>query len=218
MSHGMKLSRQGPFLHGRTLAVAMVVLGATLSGCGAGASSSGSSAGHHAAPGSVGASSSARARPTSGPGRGGGNPGHAGSRATAAHQAHPRSTPTSPRDRSRFVHYAGAAFGIFHQLVYERLVAGALNNRARRRQAYGATVAAYRNLLRAKSTALNGTALRELYAPLAGLQAILGELSLRLGDGQPARGDIYSANSVISGIERIASGAGVRINEPSAGR
>jgi hypothetical protein len=202
----------------QALGVALVLVSTGLAGCGGASSDAGSSEGRSAASPSA---TTAGVAPASAPSASAGSaaaprPNHSAKRATTAHralQAHHRTTATSPQVHSRFVHYADAAFRIFHQRVYEPLVAGSLTDRAHRRRAGSATVAAYRQLLRAKSTALAGTTLRQLYAPLAGLQAILGDLSVRLNAGRASRADVYSANSAIAGIERIASSAGVRISE-----
>jgi hypothetical protein len=135
---------------------------------------------------------------------------------------HTQSVATSPAAMAKFVGHAGLAFGIFHRYVYKPFRAGALNDAVQPKLAFtkagAAAAAASREVVLAKQDAQGSTALRKLYAPLAGLVPTLGNVAGRLDRGHPDPGGIKMTNGAIASIKQTARAAGVRIPERAPAR
>lgn len=138
--------------------------------------------------------------------------GHKRSKPAFGH-ARTHSTPTSRAELRKFEQRAALAFAIFHQHVYQPLVTGHLRTRAERVQAAHAATQSMREVLAAKQEATGGTAVREQFAPLAAVAALLGQAAVKLGHGHADTADLKAADRSIAAIEKAAAAAGLKIVE-----
>lgn len=118
---------------------------------------------------------------------------------------------------ARFTGHVGLAFGIFHRYVYAQLRGETLKGAAQRERAFAkasaAASAAARQVVLAKQSAEQSTALRKLFGPLAGLQSTLAGIATALHRGHSDAAGIKVANGSIAYIEQVGSVGGVKIVE-----
>jgi hypothetical protein len=129
----------------------------------------------------------------------------------AKHVARTRPTPTPHAELTSFESRTNLALTTFNQRVYRPFKTHRLNGKAALTEAGAAAMATLREVLQAKQQATGGTAVRELFAPLAALSATLKPLATNLRRGRPDPSDIQAANGAIAGIERQAAASGLKI-------
>jgi hypothetical protein len=129
----------------------------------------------------------------------------------AKHVARTRPTPTPHAELTNFESRTNFAFTTFNQRVYRPFMTHRLNGKPALTKAGAAALATLNAVLQAKQKATRGTAVRELFAPLAALSATLKPLATNLRRGRPDPMDIQAANGTIASIERQAAVSGLKI-------